>query len=897
MSRFLLAAVVTLALLSTPHAAAQIPDRGPGDRGVFATRLANGLQVIAVEDHTAPVVQTSVWYRFGSLYETPGKTGLAHALEHMMFRGTPTLSAGGLDEIVARLGARVNGQTDYDYTQFYFIVPADKLDVTLAVEADRMQHLALRPADWSVEKLAVLNELDGDESSPFFNLLSRVRAAAYPASPAGRTPIGVRTDVAASTVADIAQYYRTWYAPNNAALVVAGDVGHAAVFAAARRLFGAIPARKLPPAPLSSPRAAKNGVVEAQFPFPFEVLDLAYAIPGDREADEPAISTLAKFISNERGPFYQALVESNIAIALQSNADTQLYGGLMHVFVILNPGHTGDEAQTAFQTVMDRVLRDGLDPDVATGARRLTVSERDFGADSIGGYGDLAGYTYGIVGERVRDEDARLAKLTTADLLAAARKYLAKPTVIGHLRPSDAPRAGNSQKADAAVTDNFSSRVPNGPIVVPPSLRSAAGRPTVERSKLAPQSFSLPNGLHVILQEKHDRPTVYVSGVIDGSPAFVVPGQEGIDQLASTLAAFGSRNYDFAQLRKQTDDIGATVSLGQTFSARGFARDFRALLDILADGEEHPTFPEQWLTLQRAQLANSLSSQEHISGLQVDRAYLERLLSPRDPALRYPSPQSVAALTRQDLVDYTLRYWRPDLTSIAVVGDVTPAEVRSAVEAAFGGWAAVGPKPDTHQLPLPSARAANAYIGTSAEQVYVKLGQPALATTSPDFYAFKVLGELIGGNGFFDSRLWQELRQKRGLVYSVGTSLKADADRGDFEIQLSASPRNVAAAVALTRRELKDLQTHPPDVAQLEQAKTRLSSSALLDEESPAGQLGELLDIVENGYPNDYYRSVTARYDAVTPADVQRVAKTYLRPDQLIQVYAGPWGLWAVRPL
>ena len=156
---------------------------GPGDAGVYTTHLRNGLQVIVIEDHAAPVVETAVWYRFGSLDETPGKTGLAHALEHMMFRGTDNISAGGLDDITERLGAEMNGETDYDYTQLYFVLPADKLDVGLYIEADRMQHALIRQSDWDIERGAVLSELDGDASSPFFDLLARVRAAAFPGQP------------------------------------------------------------------------------------------------------------------------------------------------------------------------------------------------------------------------------------------------------------------------------------------------------------------------------------------------------------------------------------------------------------------------------------------------------------------------------------------------------------------------------------------------------------------------------------------------------------------------------------------------------------------------------------------------------------------------------------------
>ena len=889
-----------LVLLIAPASAAPLPqpvDAGIGDRGVYTTKLANGLQVIVVEDHAAPVVHTSVWYRFGSLYETPGKTGLAHGLEHMMFRGTPTVSAGGLDDIMARLGAQMNGQTDYDYTNFLFDMPADRVGIALAIEADRMQHAALRQSDWDVEKRAVLSEIDGDESSPFFNLLSRVRAAAYPGLPAGLTATGVRSDVAGSTAADLRKYYGEWYAPNNAALVVAGDVDHRTIFALAQRDFGKIPERKLPEHTAHHPQPATGKVVEAEFPFPFEVLDLAYAVPGDTEPGEPAVSTLATLIPNERGPFYQALVETNVALAVEANADTQLRGGLMHVFIVLNPGHTGSEAQQIFQSTMNQVLKTGFDPDLVAAAKRQTLAERAFDADSIGGYADLVGYTYGIVGERDRDEDSRLMTLSPQTLLDAARTYLSTPNVVGHLTPNDHPSSSSSQKSDASSSDNFSSRVPNGPIVEPESIRAQLRKPTTDRSKLDPVEFTLANGLHVIVQEKHDRPTVYISGEISSSPAFVPQGKEGLERLASAMADFGSDHYDFTQLRKATDDIGASVGLGQTFSAHGFSRDFETLLNILSDGEQHPAFPEHWLDLQRSQLANSISSEQNISGVMVDHAYMQRLLSPEDPALRFPSEISIASITRDDLLTYTKHYWRPDLTTIAIVGDVTPAQARTALEAAFGSWSNDGSKPSTVQPPLPAAHTAHAYVGTAANQVFIQLGQPAVSRDDRDYDAFNLLTEIIGGPGYFESRLWQELRQKRGLVYSVGSRVKSDRDRGDLEIQLSAAPSNVGPSIDIVRTELERLRTEPVSESELEQAKVRLISSALLNEASASGQLDEILEISQDHLPPNYYGTLAQRYADITPADIMRVAKAYLEPDRLIEVFSGPSGPWSMRAL
>ena len=163
---------------------------GPGDAGIYTTTLKNGLRVVVVEDHAAPVVQTAVWYRFrlAGRNQRQDRT-CACDRTHDVSRNRGS-HASGLDDIVARLGAQMNGQTSYDYTEFYFMMPADKLDVGLAIEADRMQHAAMRQSDWNIERGAVLNELEGDDSSPFFNLLSKVRAAAYPDQPNGRTPTG-----------------------------------------------------------------------------------------------------------------------------------------------------------------------------------------------------------------------------------------------------------------------------------------------------------------------------------------------------------------------------------------------------------------------------------------------------------------------------------------------------------------------------------------------------------------------------------------------------------------------------------------------------------------------------------------------------------------------------------
>ena len=890
MKRLVLVFVLALSLAGSGRAAVT---GGPGDAGIYSTTLHNGLRVVAIEDHTAPVVQTAMWYHFGSLDETVGKTGLAHALEHMMFRGTSNISAGGLDDIVARLGAQMNGETTYDYTQFYLVMPADKLDVALYVESDRLSHALIGQSGWDIERGAVLNELQGDDSSPFFSLLQKVRAAAYPDQAAGRTPTGFMNDVADAKASDIAKYYHEWYAPNNATLVVAGDVDHNAVFAKAERYFGSIASKKLPERVAKRPTPISHTVtVESDLPFPFEVLDLAYAVPGDTEKGEPEISMLSALIPNQLSPFYQALVQSNIALTIDGQEDTQLKGGLFNVFIVLNPGHSASEAQSVFQSTMDSVLASGFSSDLVAASKSLTIADRLYSGDSVTGMADLAGYTYGIVGERVNDEDARLASITPQSLLDVTKTYLSRPTVVGDLRTSTQGRQG-SDKSSAAISDDFSKRIPNGPIVEPAAIRAAVRRPTTARSKLNPVAFTLPNGIRVIVQEKHDRKTFMLSGEIASSASFVPVGKEGLARLASGLADYGSDNYPFAQRRKAIDMMGASVENGAEFSARGLTGDFASIVKILADGEMHPSFAEPWLSLERDQLANSLQSESAISGEMIDRAYQALLSAPDDPSLRRPDANSVNGLTRDDLRSYVAHYWRPDLTTISVAGDVTPDQVRSVLTDAFATWTAAGDTPDAHSLPYLAAHDGHDYVGTDSSQVYVRLGLPAVARNNADYDAFLVLNQILGASGAFESRLWQELRQKRGLVYSVGSTLDAGSDRGDFKIEMDASPQRVTEAVNLVREELRRLQDHPVSSTELAEAKLRLVSNALLEEAGIDGQVSQLLDIERNHLPLDYYRTLNDRYAHISAADVQRVARTYLLPDHMIEIFAGPSGPWS----
>ncbi|MDB5026615.1 MAG: zinc protease, partial [Candidatus Eremiobacteraeota bacterium] len=266
-----LAAVIAMAvLLCSPLQAPAAQNVPPAPQ---SRTLANGLKVVVIEDHAAPVAQVHIWYRFGALDETPGKTGLAHALEHMMFRGTNDLSSAGLDDMISRLGGEVNAQTENEITHYHFVVPADRVETIVHLEADRMRGLKLAAADWNIERGAVLGEYAEKHSNPVSSFIYDVNQRVYPNSRLGATSLGAKADIERATVADLRRYYDAWYRPNNATLVVTGDVRTADVFAEAERWFGPIHASPLPARRHYALKPATGTSYTERSNYPYTIVD------------------------------------------------------------------------------------------------------------------------------------------------------------------------------------------------------------------------------------------------------------------------------------------------------------------------------------------------------------------------------------------------------------------------------------------------------------------------------------------------------------------------------------------------------------------------------------------------------------------------------------------------
>jgi zinc protease len=882
------AALFFLPVLPPPAGAATTAIPAPQAR-----TLANGLKVVVIEDHAAPVAQVHMWYRFGALDETPGKTGLAHALEHMMFRGTHDLSSAGLDDMTARLGGEVNAQTENEITHYYFVIPADRVETIVHLEADRMRGLKLDPADWNLERGAVLEEYAEKHSNPVSSFIYDVNQRVYPNSRLGSTSLGVKADIERATVADLRRYYDEWYRPNNATIVICGDVHADDVFAQAQRWFGPIASAPLPARRHYALKPASGVSYTSRSNYPYTIVDEAYAAPGDAkpyEHDQVRNDVALGALFNPRGPF-RALVERGLVLAYNPTPLEDRRASVVHVLLIVAPGHTPRDVRAAYEKTMAGVLAKGLDPELFDASKRSQLAGMTYARDSIVGLGDAVGANMVFPGDTDPSEfDALYGAITRDESTAVARRVYAKASVVAVLEPGNADPAGAKAPSGvtSSVSDNFGDRTSNGPLVQPDWMKAALAKPLALRSAVDPVVTTLPNGMRLLVQRVATNPTVFIDGLVRTSPSFDPRGKEGLGEVTSSLMDWGSEKYDYDAQRKVADDRAAEVSFGTAFAAHGRAADFSALLDVLADDVRHPSLPADKFELVRSQLAALTGRRALQAGYEAQRQFDAALYPAGDPALRVPTERSIGSVTLDDVKAYHGQFVRPDLTTLVVVGDVDPAQVAQQVQRAFGDWTAMGPKPDPHlpaiPLPVPITRV----VTTASQDVTVQLGSPALPRTSPDYDPLTLANAIYGAVGSLESRLFREVREKRGLVYGASSSLQANRDRGTFTVSFSAVPSKIDAAAALVRAELKRMQTDDVSADELARAKTRVVATQLNAEQATASIASDLLRIGLDDLPTSYYATLADRYASITPADVRRAAQTYFHPDNLVEVRIGP---------
>jgi zinc protease len=400
----------------------------------------------------------------------------------------------------------------------------------------------------------------------------------------------------------------------------------------------------------------------------------------------------------------------------------------------------------------------------------------------------------------------------------------------------------------------------------------------------------LPNGITLIVQTEDVSDTVSVYGHIRNRPETEEPaGQEGITQVLDQLLPYGSERLDRLAFQQALDAIGAREHTGTDFSVQALAEHFDRAVELLADNELHPALPQQALPIIKGQVAQGVAARNSSPGFLTQHSLRAALFPANDPSLRMATSETVHALTLDAVRAYYRTVFRPDLTTLVVIGKVTPEQARAVIEKYFGGWAATGARPVTDLPPVPPNRPNTIAVpDASRVQASVILAEDlGITRSAPDYYPLE-LGNAVLGGGFYSTRLSIDLRKSSGLVYSVGSALQAGRTRSIYLIQYASDPQNVTKAASIVAQEIKAMQTTPASQDELVRAKALLVRQIPLSEAGVADIAGGLLARSDLGLPLDEPTTAARRYIELGPADVQAAFRKWMRPEDLVRVSEGP---------
>ncbi len=876
-----------LAVLLSARAAG--PASAPAQSDVTRATLKNGLRVVIVRNTLAPVVTTEINYLVGS-NETPnGFPGTAHALEHMMFRGSPGLSSAQLSNIIAAMGGHFNADTQQVVTQYFFTVPASDLELALQIEAIRMRAALNTETLWKQERGAIEQEVAQDLSNPQYLFYSRLLSVIFSDTPYAHDALGTRPSFQKTTGKMLRDFHRKWYAPNNAILIVVGDVDPTAALASIRRMFEPISRRAVPARPKIQLKPLKSTNFSIDSDLPYGVAAVAYRLPGYDDPDFAAGTVLADALDSQRGELYSLAAEGK-ALSAGFDAMALPKAGFGYANASFPQGQDSAALVAEMKRVIDGYVKNGISADLVEATKRHEIAEAEFRKNSISGLAREWSQALAVEGRHSPDDDIEaIKKVTAEDVNRVAKKYLLNDSAVVAIMT---PRVSGNPVASQSSRPGTESFAPKGTKSVPlPAWAKRKLNPLdVPVSKVSPEVTVLANGLRLIVQRESISDTVSVYGAVKNRPELQVPkGKEGVDRILSDLFSYGSTSLDRVAFQEALDEIGAEASAGTRFSLRVLSEHFDRGMELLADNLLHPALPETAFKAVKPRTRQAVAGQLQSPVYLSQRAFLKAIYPENDPTWRQATPETVSSIELEDVRAYYEKVFRPDLTTIVVIGNIMPEQAKAAVTKYFGAWKATGAKPETDLPPVPRNKpTATTIPDQSRVQDDVTLGQTfELTRQDADYYPLQLAMNVLSG-AFYSTRLYRDLRENTGLVYSVGAGLESSKTRSVFYVSYACDAPNVSKARTLVERNLRDMQARAITADELLQAKTLLVRGIPLSESSTGGIAGGLLDRALRDLPLDEPIRAAQRYKDLTANEVQAAFSKWIKVDGLVQIVLGP---------
>ena len=882
--------------------------------------LDNGLTVLVHEDRKAPIVAVSIWYGVGSKNEPKGKTGYAHLFEHIMFNGSEN-APGDYFEYTKKIGATdLNGTTWLDRTNYFQTVPTTALESALFLESDRMGFLlnAVTKEKLDNQIGVVSNEKRQGDNQPFGLVSYKQSGTLFPVGhPYHHSTIGSLEDLSAASLDDMKTWFTDHYGPNNAILVLAGDINAAQAKPLVEKWFGKIKRGKdVAPVNAPVPTLEKDIKIVMKDKVPTTRIYRNWVAPGLADPDTNSLfvglSALGGLSSSRLDNIL--VRQEQTAVGASAYLIPFVHGSLVNIQVDVKPGADADAVAKRLDQILADYIKTGPTAEEVQRVATSNIAAQIDGLEQVGGFGGKAvalaeGQLYVGDSDFYKKELQRLATAKPAAVKAAMQKWLTRPVLEIRVEPGErevykevaagaGSRTGTLSSPAFYAPPGSEDNLVSSPLSFQdrstfpePTGTPALDFPTVEETTLS-------NGIKVFFARRAAVPTVRVAVSFNAGYAADPADKRGIASMMSTMMSEGTTSLTSTQIAETEEKLGADVSVGSSLdrtvaSLRAVKPNLGLSLDLLADVIKNPAFASNELERVRVQQLTRIKSENNQpQGIAVRR--LPPLLYGKGHP--YGGPQTgsgyaetVAAISREDVVNFHTSWVHPAKAEIFVVGDTSLREIKPMLEVRFGKWtsnaAPASAKNFAVAVPAPESRIL-LIDRPNSPQSLVLAGLVLDAKGSDDLLTLRAANEIFGGD--FLSRINMDLRETKGWSYGVRSQVNGAEDRVPFYMFAPVQTNQTGPSVKVLMDQLKDFNGAKPVTAE-ELEKTIKGNVLELpgSYEQSSAVLGQMQSDRLNKRPFDYAETVAAKYTALTAKALNDEMRAKVDPSKITWLVVG----------
>ena len=848
--------------------------------------LKNGLRLLVHEDHKAPIASFNVWYHVGSKNEKVGKTGFAHLFEHLMFNGSEHFNDDYFKAMDVIGATDLNGTTNNDRTNYFENFPLSALDKVLWLESDRMGFMigVIDSTKLKEQRGVVQNEKRQGDNEPYAIAEELTVKSTYPSNhPYSWSVIGSMDDLDAASLTDVKGWFKNYYGPNNAVVVIAGDVNADSVYQKVNKYFGDLPA--VPPIANQSAWTAKmTGIHEqvAQDRVPQARLQKTWNVPGWGTKEMTYLNLLGNILAGGKtSRLYKKLVYTDqTASSIYFYTDEKEIGGQFYIIADAKPGITLDSLDHSINIEIASILAKGVSAPELERAKTKYFSGFIKGMERIGGFGGKSDIlaeneTYGNDASHYKVVQQWIKNAQLADMKNVAQSWL-----------SDG---------------EYKLKIyPYGDFTTTPSLADRTQQPQLGPSAVVKfpevKEFSLSNGLKVSFVKRTAVPVIEMSLVINAGFAADQSGVPGLSSMTMKMMKEGTKTFTSSQISDQLDDLGTLLS---SSSSLDYSRlylstlktNFDASLNLFSNVLLSPVFPQKdFERVQKQQLL--IIKQEQSEPFSMGLRILPKLLYGSTHA--YSNPQSgtgtaasVAQLKRTDLEKFYQTWFAPNNAILVVVGDIDEVQLKKELEAKLGSWKAKPvPKKNIAEVQLASKPSVYIVDKPGASQSIIFAAELSPSASDPDYKKYSLMSRILGGD--FTSRVNMNLREDKHWSYGSFTFLSDAYGQGFFTGYAPVQTDKTKESVVELMKELKDvISTRPITPAEFK----KVQGSSVLELpgswETNYAVLSDLQSTLVYNRGLDYLKNYGEMTQHLTLEDMQKSALKIVQPDHLTWVIVG----------